>query len=358
MRKRPGLWCAVLAMATLTSAQTPSKKEYLQRCAIIKQNIQQHFFIDSKGYYKEVTFRDSNDKKTYSYLWPLCGLIQAANEWEGATKKIGYMKTVLGQLQPYHDEAMPAPGYNSYIMAEGKEERFYDDNQWIGLACMDAYHRTKDKQYLQTGEEIYRFMMTGFDTVSGGGLYWKEGDKTTKNTCSNGPGVLLALQLYKATGQKTYLDTALLLYNWTNKNLLAPEGVYYDHIKLPSRKIDKQFYTYNAGTMLQANTILYELTKDKQYLNEANHLAGSALRVFFKNGRWPSHKWFNAVLLRGYIALLNYNPDRKYINAFIQDGEEIWKKERDNQSLLGKSAKKNLLDQAAMLEIYAELAQL
>ncbi len=109
-------------------------------------------------------------------------------------------------------------------------------------------------------------MMTGYDTIAGGGLYWKEGDKTTKNTCSNGPGILLALQLYIITNQHVYLDTALILYNWVNAHLQSPAGVYYDNIKIPSLKIDSAVYTYNTGTMLQANVLLYNITKETQYL--------------------------------------------------------------------------------------------
>ena len=113
----------------------------------------------------------------------------------------------------------PAPAYQAYVTREEKDDRFYDDNQWIAIACIDAYNRTKQQHYLDIAEMIYRFMMTGYDSISGGGLYWKEGDKTTKNTCSNGPGILIALQLYKITSNKNYLDTALVLYNWTNAHL-------------------------------------------------------------------------------------------------------------------------------------------
>ena len=125
-------------------------------------------------------------------------------------------------------------------------------------------------------------MMTGYDTISGGGLYWKEGDKTTKNTCSNGPGILVALQLYKITNNKNYLDTALVLYNWVNAHLQSPQGVYYDNIKIPSLKIDSAVYTYNTGTMLQSNVLLYEITHDKKYLNEAERIAKAAKNFFYK----------------------------------------------------------------------------
>ncbi|RYF89618.1 MAG: glycoside hydrolase, partial [Chitinophagaceae bacterium] len=281
------------------------------RAGVLKASIAANFIDPATGYYVEKTIRKQEDKP-YSYLWPLCGLIQAANESEAVFNQTGYLDSVILSIQAYYDPAAPAPAYGSYIVKEKQDDRFYDDNQWIGIACLDAYERTKDKKYLEQGELVYRFMMTGFDTVSGGGLYWKEKDLTTKNTCSNGPGVLVALQMYKATGTKAYLDTAILLYNWTKKHLLSPENVYYDNVKLPSREIDKRTYTYNTGTMLQSSVMLYEITKDKSYLRHAQDLAQGSLKKFFIKGRFPGHYWFNVVLFRGYISLLKWDRTEKY----------------------------------------------
>lgn len=108
--------------------------------------------------------------------------------------------------------------------------------------------------------------------ITGGGLYWKERDKTTKNTCSNGPGILLALQLYEATHKRPYLDTAKLLYDWVNKRLRAPSGIFWDAIKPGEQcRIDSAAHTYNAGTMVEANVKLYHLAHQLQYLREAQH---------------------------------------------------------------------------------------
>ena len=337
------------------STAQPANDSWADRINIIKTNINKYFIDEATGYYKEKTVIKPDDKP-YSYLWPLCGLIQAANEVEAYTKTPGFFDSVLQSIQVYYDPSDPAPGYGSYIVKEKKDDRFYDDNQWIGIACLDAYERTKKEKYLQQGLLVYRFMMTGFDTISGGGLYWKEKDLTTKNTCSNGPGVLVALQAYKATGNKVYLDTAILLYNWTKKNLLSPEGVYYDNIKLPSGKIDKRVYTYNTGTMLQSSVMLYRITKDKKYLQHAKELAEGSLKKFVVKNRFPGHYWFNVVLLRGYIDLYDVDGERKFINAMEQDAEAIWKTERDGNNLIGKRDTKELLDQAAVMEMFARLA--
>ncbi len=292
-------------------------------------------------------------------MWPLCALIQAANEVEFLQPSKDHIAPVIKAINQYYSTVLPAPAYQAYVTKEEKDDRFYDDNQWIATACLDAYNRTKKQQYLTISQAIYRFMMTGFDNVAGGGLYWKEGDKTTKNTCSNGPGVLVALQLYKLTNDKKYLDTALVLYNWVNAHLQSSQGVYYDNIKLPSLKIDSAVYTYNAGTMLQSAVLLYTITKAKKYLQEAQRVADAAENIFYKNNRLPGNYWFNAVLLRDYIELYQVDKNKKRLQFFIDDANRIWKEEKDDTGLVGTNSKrKSLNDRAAMMEIYARLAKL
>ena len=353
--KRKFFIIAVFSFSCFHSEGQAKTETWLDRISIIEKNISNHFIDEATGYYKEKTALKP-DEKPYSYLWPLCGLIQAANEVEAVTGKRKYFDSVLQSIQAYYDPSAPAASYGSYIVKEKKDDRFYDDNQWIGIACLDAYERTRDQKYLAQGLLVYRFMMTGFDTISGGGLYWKENDHTTKNACSNGPGVLVALQLYHATANKAYLDTALLLYDWTKKNLLSPENVYYDNLQLPSHKIDKRTYTYNTGTMLQSSTMLYKITGKNEYLKHAQQLAEGSLKKFFIKNRFPGHYWFNVVLFRGYIDLYKIDGERKFINAMEQDAESIWQNERDDNNLIGKKERKELLDQAAVMEIFARLA--
>jgi predicted alpha-1,6-mannanase (GH76 family) len=339
-----------------TVAQKPPAN-YRERAARLHRNIYTFFYDSTAQLFKEAKEREKNDKD-FSYLWPLCALIQAANEMETLEPGKEYMQVVLKAIEQYHSTRIPAPGYEAYPVQYGGDARFYDDNQWIGIALIDAYARTGRQAYLDQAAGIYRFMITGYSTIAGGGLYWKEGDFTTKNTCSNGPGIVLALKLYKATKEQQYLDTALSLYQWTNRHLRSPQGIYYDHIKLPSLEVDKRFYTYNAGTMLESNVLLYEITGDKKYLSEAQLLAKACIEQFYKNGRLPEHYWFNAVLLRGYAALYRQDANRTYINAMQHDAEEVWVNEADENKLLGKHKRKELIFQAAMMEIYARLAMM
>lgn len=265
------------------------------------------------------------------------------------------MQPVMKAIDQYYTKTSPAPAYQSYIE---KSSRFYDDNQWIAIAYLDAYSRTKNKVYFNRAKEIYTWLLTGYDEKTGGGLYWKEDEKTSKNTCSNGPNILVSLGLYQATEEKKYLDTALMVYNWTNKTLRGPDGIYFDAIKVSSLKIDSATYTYNTGTMLESNVLLYKITKNEKYLKEAKFIATAAEKRFYKNGKLPDHYWFNAVLLRGYLALYSVEKNASRLALFINDAERVWKTERDERNLLGKETDKNLLQQAGILEIYARLATL
>jgi hypothetical protein len=346
--------CLFIACSNLIKAQPDI---YKGRIGTLNKNIYHYFYDSASSLYYETNHIQPTEKK-HSYLWPLCALIQAANEEEKLYPGKDFMSPVMKAIGQYYSAASPAPAYQAYVTKEEKDSRFYDDNQWIAIACLDAYNRTKKEKYLNIAKEIYRFMMTGFDTLSGGGLYWKEDAKNSKNTCSNGPGIIVALELYKITHQQNYLDAALLLYHWANAHLQAPDGLYYDNLKIPSLKIDSAIYSYNTGTMLQSNVLLFTITKDKKYLKEAKRIASAAEIFFYKNNRLPGNYWFNAVLLRGEIALYKIDKNKKHVQYFIDDANRIWNQENENVLIGKKGKRKRLIDQAAMIEIYARLNEI
>jgi hypothetical protein len=347
--------CILLSGFWDAKAQTAA---YNTRIKLLRQGIADKLQDKKAGLYYETT--DSIKKENpHSWLWPLCAYIQATNELEALEPGKQYMLPVEQAIDQYYSDKPPYPAYQDYALKERSSSRFYDDNQWIAIAYMDAYHRNHKKKYLEVSEMIGRFILGGLDTVTGGGIYWKEGDKTTKNTCSNGPGVLVLLQLYQVTHKAEYLKTALAVYQWTNQHLQSPDGTYWDNISTSTLKIGKAIFTYNTGTMLQANVLLYQIIKDKKYLNEAERIAKAAHQYFFKNGRLPNgNYWFNAVMLRGYEALYKVDKNKAWIDFYKQDADAIWNTERDAQNMLGPNTSKKLIDQAAMIEIYARLQQL
>ena len=136
------------------------------------KSIEPHFYIDSINYYREKALPEKGEPKV-SYLLPMCSLLQAHNEMEKLFPNRVLSENTLQVIKKYYNQLPPAPGYASNSMEFGGGDRFYDDNQWIGIAAMDEFARTKKPLWLSTAREIYRFMMTAYDTAAGGGLYWQ-----------------------------------------------------------------------------------------------------------------------------------------------------------------------------------------
>jgi hypothetical protein len=337
------------------NVQSSTHGLYKNEMRSLQAAIQKNFYDSAAGYYKEVVTPEKNHN-LYSYLWPVCAMYQAANEIEKVESKQQLVDPILKIILDYYDPAPPAPGYASYIMKLKGGDRFYDDNQWIGITSMDAFARLKNKKYQAVGNQIYKYMMTGYDTVLTGGIYWQENKKISKNTCSNGPGIILALQIYKATKKKAYLDTALLLYNWVNAHLKSPSGLYYDNIDIKNKKIGRAQFSYNTGTMLQSNVYLYECTRDKKYLKEAISIADSSLTYFYGDNKFRDNYWFNAVLLRGYQHLLQYDTDKKYILGFKKCLDNTLQNDKNEQGLFGKTKPRDLVAHGGLLEILARYA--
>jgi len=344
-------------------AETPSTY-YKSEMLSLQSAIQKNFYDKPSGYYRVGVDPTKWEKKgdyvrEYTYIWSLCAMYQAANEIEKLDPKAKLMEPLLKIMNDYLNPAPPKPGYSDYIMKLKPGERYYDDNQWIGITALDAYERTKEKSNLELGKLIFDFMMTGYNDVLDGGIYWKEGSFSSKNTCSNGPGVLVAIQMYQATKDKSYLDAALKIFNWTNAKLQAPSGLYWDNIRTKDGSVDKAVLSYNTGTMLQSNLYLYESTGDKKYLKDANAIADSSLTFFYGKEKFRDNYWFNAVLLRAYQHLLKYNKDTKYIMGFKKCLDYALKNDKNEQGLFkGRDGVQNLVDHGGMLEILARYAWL
>lgn len=318
----------------------------------------------------------AGQQKKYAYLWPFSGSFSAVNALMELSKDKADHQKVLDQkvlvgLHEYRDEQRKPVGYASYINSAPTSDRFYDDNIWLGIDFTDSYIQTKKADYLKNAKEIWGFVKSGEDNKLGGGIYWCEQKKESKNACSNAPAAVFALKLFEATKEKNYLNEGRRLYEWTKAGLQDPDDkLYWDNIQL-NGKVDKAKYSYNSGQMLQAAALLYKLTKEKKYLMDAQQLAEACLSYFFQTRDgidFPilknSNVWFHAVMMRGYISLFEQDGNRKYMDIFAKNLDLAWLNMRDQDGLfdadwtLEKPKKsKWLLDQCAFVEMYGRLAK-
>jgi predicted alpha-1,6-mannanase (GH76 family) len=325
----------------------------------------------------KVTYLADDDNVTVprvAYLWPTSGVCSGVNALLKATGNKKYLhlleKKVLPGLEQYYDSSRNPAGYQSYIAAAGKSDRYYDDNVWLAIDFCETYLLAGKPEYLKKSIATWQFVISGWDDELAGGIYWCEQKKRSKNTCSNAPASVLALKLFEATGDSSYFKWGVRIYNWTKTNLQdSTDYLYFDNISLNGRT-DRKKYTYNSGQMLQSAAKLYKLTGNKTYLEEAKRIARSAIDYFtevfttaggnriklFRN----TGNWFNAVLFRGYAELYSIDGNDQYINIFRDNMDQLWEHVRDKNGLFSKDWKgekddeyKSLLDQASLVELWA-----
>ena len=387
-----GITCIASLTGCVSSAQVEPNSN-LDRARQTLDSLYLNYSVDNSSLLREnypfdeqhtVTYLASEEQANipnqFSYLWPYSGTFSAVNALFEATHDKKYKKLldsrVLPGLEEYFDTQRVPNAYSSYIRTAPASDRFYDDNVWLGIDFTDTYQMTQEQKYLDKAQLIWKFIESGTDSILGGGIYWCEQKKESKNTCSNAPGSVLALKLFKATNDSSYFEKGKKLYEWTQRNLQdSADYLYFDNIRLDG-KIGKAKFAYNSGQMMQSAALLYQLTKNPIYLKGAQNIAKECFNYFFTDFTPATNEeafrmlkkgdiWFTAVMLRGFIELYQIDKDKTYINAFNKSLSYAWDNARDEKGLFNtdltgnnKDQKKWLLTQAAMVEMYSRLAMI
>jgi hypothetical protein len=361
------------------------------RALLAFQAMQQNFYIPGTGLY---------EGEPYSYLWPfsqaLAATVSVANipgqvasaastdSHELKARIIGLQKywgaptPVAGQgtgEQPESEEhgegsepteaagiAPPAlPSFNGEVVPPGGAS-YYDDNEWVGIELARLYKLHHEAAMLEKAEQIMAFVMAGWQTnpklaCPGGVPFSDSPGNTERNTVTDGPAAELGVQLYRLTGDATYLQFAEQAYEWVRTCLRSSSELYYDHIRLHG-VIDTTLWSYNQGSMIGAGTLLYQVTGNGAYLYQARQTAKAALAYFTIPRMLSENPFFPSVYFRNlmYLDSVTHDPPgsklaQEYINS-------VWVHQRlsDDLFAFGSPPSTQLLDQAAVVQIYALLS--
>jgi predicted alpha-1,6-mannanase (GH76 family) len=243
---------------------------------------------------------------------------------------------------------------------------FYDDNEWVGLLDVQRQLTDGDPAALARAKQLFSLVVSGRDSdpshAAPGGVFWTQAPwSTDRNTVSNMPGAELGLRLFQITGQRSYLDWSLRMYSWTNRYLQRPDGLYNDHLGLQGT-VEPTVWSYNQGVPVGVNVLLYQVTKDRHYLDEARRIAAAADRYFGSDGRLAAQPaFFNSIYFKNLLLLESVTGGSRYRTAMQAYGDQVWTSNRDATTGLftfgsGASGGTQLLEQAAMVQIYAVLA--
>jgi uncharacterized protein YyaL (SSP411 family) len=222
-------------------------------------------------------------EKAVSFLWPFSGVFSATNvllKIPGQRNKYRpFLDTLVTGVEKYRDAKRSPVGYQAYPAIFEKSDRYYDDNGLVGIDYSEAYLNTRDLRYLNRAKEVFTFILSGWSNDLGGGVTWLEGKYDQKPACSNGSATVTALKIYESNRDTFYLNWGIRFYDWMQANLLDSKGIYANDKKLDS-SVNKTFWTYNSGFMLESAVMLYKFTKDKKYLLQAQELAQKSYEHF------------------------------------------------------------------------------
>ena len=159
-----------------------------------------------------------------------------------------------------------------------KGNKFNDDIMWICIAYCRITMLTGDETFYRMAKLNYDMTYErAYSTHLGGGLFWTT-DNETKNSCVNCPGAIAACLIGEISGDESYFEKAKGLIEWELDNMfVASTGQVYDSYNLRGEK-NKWASTYNQGTFVGANMLLYRHYKDDSYLQNAKKAANYAMR--------------------------------------------------------------------------------
>lgn len=281
--------------------------------------------------YVDGRYAASDTRHSYAHLWPLSQALTASLAFgalsgpDAAAARADALRTV-GALADYRS----GQGYESVprVARVGGGNLYYDDNNWIALDLLAVYRLSGKQAILRRAEGVFRFLVSGWDTKAGdacpGGVFWARPPLAQiRTTVSTANAALVALELYHATGRRSYLGWAERMYAWVTRCLAGRNGLYYDDLD-PLGNVSKHEWTYNQGAMIAAGVLLAKATGERSYLDQARASARAALARYGASGYKGEPPIFVAIffgdlnLTRQGLQLPSYRAAlRRYIRRRV-----------------------------------------
>jgi len=215
---------------------------------------------------------------------------------------------------------------------------FYDDMEWNALAMLRAYQATGNEKWKLTVDTVWTNIKTGWNTTMDGGISWNKEMPYYKNTPANAPACILAARLYQQFGNDSDKTWALKIYSWLRNHLYeSGTGWVFDGInRLKTGLTEKNQYTYNQGTFVGAALELYKITGDASYLRDAVKAADYAISTeinandyLLKDEGAGDGGLFKGIFIRYYTQLImNENLDsstrKRYLQFLEYNAQALW----------------------------------
>lgn len=282
-----------------------------------------NYFWNAGGKY----FTSNNNTSNWTNYWPTAHGLDVLTDM--------YIRKPSAALKERMDAVITgvkAKNSNTYI------NYYYDDMEWMALACLRAFKATNDAQYKDVAQLLWADIKGGWSSDLGGGIWWRK-DNSSKNAPSNLPAAILAARLYREFNNADDLEWAKKIYNWQKDVLYEPNsGWVYDNIDAAGNKNTSWKFTYNQGTFIGAALELYLITNSSLYINDAikaaDYTVSSGQLTDIANGILKDEgggdgglfkgifvRYFNRLIIDGN---LESSKKTQYINFLKTNAQKLW----------------------------------
>lgn len=281
---------------------------------------------NSNFYYQNGTNAYFKDTQTgnIAYFWGQAEMIECvidAYEWNSNSAA----KIMITNL------------LNGFIANNGSSwtyDVYNDDILWAVLAFARGGQDTGQTNFCNIAKANFDAVYArGWDTNLGGGLYWRDSDRASKNACVNGPGACAACLLYQIFGDASYLAKATNIYNWERSVLFNTNtGAIYDNIGT-NGVISTWSSTYNQGTFLGAANFL-GLTNDAALTADYTMMNMTTGGILPEYGIAGNNSGFNAIFLRWMTRYMRaQNLQNLYASWLQTNATAAWSERRAPDNL-------------------------
>ena len=296
-----------------------------------------NYFWNAGGKY----FTSTNNNSNWVNYWPTAHALDVLVDL--------YLRNPNAATKTRMDEVIAGvktKNGNTYI------NYYYDDMEWMALACLRAFKATNDVQYKDIAQFLWTDIKNGWSADLGGGIWWRK-DNPSKNTPSNLPAAILAVRLYKAFNNPADLQWAKDIFDWQKTVLYEPNsGWVYDNIEASGNKNTAWRFTYNQGTFIGAALELYSITNTANYLADAVKAADFAVSSgqltdiannILKDEGGGDGGLFKGIFVRYFNRLivdggLDNAKKTLYINFMKTNAQKLWSSGINKSNILFGSA--------------------
>jgi hypothetical protein len=360
---------AALAVPSASSAPADVGRTRAEQRALESYSLMQRYFYVTPRSSYEGTYPPTG--MGYAQLWPYTQAFSATLAVARLAEGTSALDALGRRTATLADYRAPLIGQFAYApLYGGRGNPFYDDNNWAGIALVSAADLLHNDADLAVAQRLLAWVRRGWDSrahvcrggvywLMPGGTYWKRSPGSHYRTAvSTMNGALLGVLLFQRTHVRSDLRWAEKAYAWTMRCLTLGNGLIADHID-GNGNVTTSVHSYNQGAAIATAVNLYRATRDRGYLAEAIRVAEGSLIAFRDPLAGGDNASMVAIFYSDLLALaplVRSSAIRAAIQAF---GDVAWMNNRSPTTGLFQFGETSatLLDQAAMVQIYAELAR-